>query len=150
VFEYLTRENHVDFKMEPIYAWYSTLYRHKTQYNFYLVHNNFISEFKKLIFVPNTSRPSLEVTTFLSSKGIYETSEEFIVILLFGGEENCLLFSHFMYWIEFSSMKCVDNIKPRPIYFMIEGKNNSLLPWKIGEFIVKHVTYLDELIGHHG
>jgi hypothetical protein len=34
VLEDLLREKNIDFNMEPIYAWYSTLYRHKTQYNF--------------------------------------------------------------------------------------------------------------------
>jgi hypothetical protein len=50
VFEDFPREKHVDFKLEPVYAWYSILYRHKSQYSFYPVHNNFISEFKRLIF----------------------------------------------------------------------------------------------------
>jgi hypothetical protein len=50
VFEDLPRAKQVDFKFEPVYAWYSVLYRHKSQYNFYQVHNNFILEFKKLIF----------------------------------------------------------------------------------------------------
>jgi hypothetical protein len=59
VFEDLSRTKNVDFKMELVYAWYSTLYRNKAQYYFYPVHNNFISEFKKLIFGPNTSRLSL-------------------------------------------------------------------------------------------
>jgi hypothetical protein len=77
--------------MESIYAWYLTLYRHKAQYNFYLVYTNFISEFKRLIFGPNTSRLYLEETTFLSSKGIYETSKDFTIIRLFGGEENPFL-----------------------------------------------------------
>jgi hypothetical protein len=56
VFEYLPWERHVDFKLEPFYAWYSVLYINKAQYSFYPVHNNFISEFKKLIFGQSTSR----------------------------------------------------------------------------------------------
>jgi hypothetical protein len=43
VFEDFPQAKHVDFKLEPIYAWYSILYRHKSQYNFDLVHNYFIS-----------------------------------------------------------------------------------------------------------
>jgi len=91
IFEYLSREKHVDFKMEPVYAWYLALYRHTTQHNFYPVHNNFISKFKNLVFGPSKSRLSLEAATFLSSKGAYETSEEFTVIRLFGSEENPFL-----------------------------------------------------------
>jgi hypothetical protein len=68
VFEDLSRERSIDFNMEPVFAWYSSLWRHKAQYNFYPVHNNFISEFKKLVFGPNTSILSLEVATFLAGK----------------------------------------------------------------------------------
>jgi hypothetical protein len=50
VFDDLPREKHVDFDIEPVYAWYSILYRHKAQYSFYSIHNNVISEFKRLIF----------------------------------------------------------------------------------------------------
>jgi hypothetical protein len=50
VFEDLSRERIIDFKMDLVYAGYSTFWRHKSQCNFYLVHNNFISEFKKLVF----------------------------------------------------------------------------------------------------
>jgi hypothetical protein len=46
IFEDFLSEKHVDFKMELVYAWYSTLYKHKAQYNFYPVHKNFILEFK--------------------------------------------------------------------------------------------------------
>jgi hypothetical protein len=91
VFEYFPREKHVDFKLEPFYVWYSILYRHKYQYDFYLVHNNFISEFKKLIFDNNTSRVSLEGTSFLFGKGAYEISKEFIVSILFGNKDNPFL-----------------------------------------------------------
>jgi hypothetical protein len=91
VFEDFPREKHVDFKLEPVYAWYSILYRHKSQYSFYPVHNNFISEFKRLIFRQSTSRLSLEATSFLTGKGIYELSEEFTVIRIFGSKEKPFL-----------------------------------------------------------
>ena len=91
VFEDLSREKHVDFKLETIYAWYLVPYRHKAQYNFYSIHNNSISEFKKLIFDNNTSRVSLEGTSFLFGKGSYEISKEFIVSILFGNKDNPFL-----------------------------------------------------------
>ena len=72
VFEDLPREKHVDFNLDPFYERYSILYKHKSQYSFYLVHNNFISEFKRLIFGHSTSRLSLEETSFLTGKWIYE------------------------------------------------------------------------------
>jgi hypothetical protein len=35
-------------------------------------------------------------------------------------------------------------------HFFNERRKNQFipLPWKIGEFIVKHITHLDELVGH--
>jgi hypothetical protein len=90
VFEDLPREKQIDLKLEPVCAWYSVTYNHKSQYNFYSVHN-LISEFKKMIFGHSTSRLSLEAATFLSGKGDYEMCEEFIVIRLFVSEENPFL-----------------------------------------------------------
>jgi hypothetical protein len=78
----------VDFKLEPVYAWYSVFYKHKSQYSFYPIYNNFISEFKKLIFGQSTSRLSLEATVFLSGKGVYELFKEFTVTRLFGSKEK--------------------------------------------------------------
>jgi hypothetical protein len=124
VFEDFPREKHVDFKLEPIYAWYSVLYRHKAQYNFYPVHNNFISEFKKLIFGHNTSRLSLEATTFLSGKGFMKLLKN----LLLSGclvVKRSLFFSHSMYQIDSLPRKCADSTRLGPISSMIRGKNNS-------------------------
>jgi hypothetical protein len=91
VFEDLPREKHIDFKLEPVYTQYSVLYKHKSQYKFYSIHNNFILEFKKLIFDNNTSRLSLEEATFLFGKVSYEMFEEFTVIRLFGSKEKPFL-----------------------------------------------------------
>jgi hypothetical protein len=57
--------------VEPFFAWYPTLWMHKAQHYFYMVHNNFISMFKKLFFGPNMLRLSLEATTFLMKKGVF-------------------------------------------------------------------------------
>jgi hypothetical protein len=88
VFEDLPWEIHVDFNFESIYAWYSFLYRHKSQYVFYPVHKNFVSEFKKLIFGQNKSRLSLEATSFLAGKRIYELFEEFIIMIIMNSSNN--------------------------------------------------------------
>jgi hypothetical protein len=68
IFEYLMREMSVDFKMELVFVWYPSLWRQKTQYNFYAVHNIFLSKFKKIIFGHTTSRLSLEAISFLIKK----------------------------------------------------------------------------------
>jgi hypothetical protein len=126
VFEDLPREKHVDFKLEPVYAWYSILYRHKSQYSFYPVHNNFISEFKRLIFKQSTSRLSLEATSFLTGKGIYELSKEFIVIRIFGSKEKPFLLPFYTSDKLFVGEVC-RQYKTGPISSMTKGKD-SLYP----------------------
>jgi hypothetical protein len=71
-----------------------------------------------LIFGLSTSILSLEATTFLSRKGVYETSEEFNVIRLFGGEEKPFL-------LPFYVSKCAHSIKLGSIYSMRGGKISS-------------------------
>jgi hypothetical protein len=52
-----------------------------------------------------------------------------------------------MYQINFLLRKCADSIKLGPIFSMRGEKSKFIpLPWKIGEFIVKHITHLDELV----
>jgi len=98
VFEDLLREKHVDFRLEPVYAWYLVLYKHKVQYNFYLVHNNFILEFKKLILV-------LVHQDYLLKKPLFSLTKDLMKLmhnLLLSGclvVKRSLLFSGFMYRI---------------------------------------------------
>ena len=88
VFEDLLRERIIDFKVESVFSWYPSLWRHKCQYYFYPVHTNFILEFKKLVFCPTTSSLSLEATTFLARKGFFETTEYLNIIRLYGCEDK--------------------------------------------------------------
>jgi hypothetical protein len=148
VFEDLSRERSIDFKVEPVFAWYPALWRHKAQYYFYPVHNNFISEFKKLVFGPNTSRLSLEAATFLMGKGVFETTEYFSIIRLFGCEEKPFLLPFYVSDKHFVVEVC-RQYKSWAHFFNEKRKKQFIpLPWKIGEIIVKHISHLDELAGH--
>jgi hypothetical protein len=84
IFEDFPRERNVDFKMEPTFVWYLDLWRHKSQYNFYAIENGFMFSFKKMIHGPAASRLSLEASSFLTEKGIFETLEDFGLLRLFG------------------------------------------------------------------
>jgi hypothetical protein len=70
VFKGLHLAKQVNCKIDPVQMWYPTLWKHKAMYHFYEVHNSFISSFKRLIFGPNTSRLSLEATSFLDKKEV--------------------------------------------------------------------------------
>jgi hypothetical protein len=69
VFKGLPLAKKVNCKFDPVQMWYPALWKQKVAYNFYEVHNAFISSFKRLIYGPNTSRLSLEAASFLAGKG---------------------------------------------------------------------------------
>jgi hypothetical protein len=55
-----------------------------------------MSEFNKLIFVPNMSRLSLKDCNFLIEKGVFETAEYSSIIMLFSSEEKHFLLSSYL------------------------------------------------------
>jgi hypothetical protein len=101
-----------------------------------------------LNFVPNTSRLSLEATTFLSRKGFHENSKEFIVMRQFGGDEKPLLLPFYVSNKRFAKEMC--RRYKNWTHFLNERRKNKFipLPRKIGEFIIKNITHLDELTCH--
>jgi hypothetical protein len=68
------------------------------EYNvpFYEVYDSFISSFKKLMFGSGTSRLSLEVTTFLDKRGIFEAMENFNVIRIYSYQEEPVYLSFYV------------------------------------------------------
>jgi hypothetical protein len=67
---------------------YPALWKKKDMYNFYEVHNSFISSFKKLIFEPKTSRLSLEIEKFLGKRGSFEAMDNFNIIGIYCSYEK--------------------------------------------------------------
>ena len=133
----------MDFRVEPVYTWYSILYKHKSQYILYPIHNNFISKFKRLIFGQSTSRLSLEATSFLTRKWIYELSKEFTVIRIFGSKDKPFLLPFYTSDKLFVGEVC-RQYKTWAIFFHDKRKRRFIpLAWKIGDCIVKHITHLN-------
>jgi hypothetical protein len=123
--------------------WYSALWKQKAMYNFYEVHNAFISSFKKLIYGPKTSRLSLEETTFLDKKGRFEAMEDFNIIKIYCSHEKP---SYLPYYVSDKMILCkyASNIDSGPISFMKRGKKFIPLPWKVGEIMLKNNANIDE------
>jgi hypothetical protein len=67
-FEGLNLAIRVRVKVDTVTIWYQSLWRHRVGHHFYKVYNNFVSEFKKLVFGEDTSRLSLEASSFLKGK----------------------------------------------------------------------------------
>jgi hypothetical protein len=57
-FQKLTICKRVNFEIDPVTFWYQALWRHKTCLHFYEVYNDFVSDFKGLLFGKNTPRIS--------------------------------------------------------------------------------------------
>jgi hypothetical protein len=85
-----------------------------------------------LVFGPNTSILSLEVSTFLSEKGIFETIEYFGIISLFVCEEKPFL--HPFYVSDWNFVIEVCKEYNSLTHFFNEKINNQFisLPWKVG------------------
>jgi hypothetical protein len=87
----------VNCKIESIQMWYPALRKQKHAYNFYEVHNDFISSFKRLIYGPNTSRLSLEVAYFLTVKGRFKYMDNFIIIKLYFSHEKLSFLPYYIF-----------------------------------------------------
>jgi hypothetical protein len=91
IFDDFPRERNVYFKEELTSVWYLVIWRHKSQYDFHVVQNGFISSFKNLIHGPTASRLSLGASSFLVEKGILEKLEDHSLLRLFGFQGKPLL-----------------------------------------------------------
>jgi hypothetical protein len=83
------------------------------------------------------------VTSFLLGKWIYELSEEFIVIRIFGSKDNPFLLSFYTSDKLFVEEVC-RKYKTWDHFLCDKRKRKCIpLPWKIGNCIVKHITHLN-------
>jgi hypothetical protein len=67
-FEGLNITRRVKIKVDPVTMWYQALWRQRVDHHFYEVYYDFVSKFKKLLFGEETSRLSLEASSFLKGK----------------------------------------------------------------------------------
>jgi hypothetical protein len=117
----------------------------KAMYHFYEVNNAFISSFKKLIYGPNTSRLSLEATSFLDKRGSFEAMEHFSIIRIYCSHERP---SYLPYYVS-DKIFVVEVCKQYRFWahFFNEKRKRQFipLPWKIGEMTVKNITHINEI-----
>jgi hypothetical protein len=81
-------------------------------------------------------------------KGVFETTENFNIIRLFGSEEKPFLFSFYVSNKHFVVEVCKQYKSWDHFFNEKRKKQFILLPWKIREIIVKYISHLDELGGH--
>jgi hypothetical protein len=94
------------------------------------------------------SRLSLKATTFLAGKGFFETSKDFSIIRIFGCEEKPFLLPFYVLDKHFVVEVC-RKYKTWDHFFNEKRKKQFIpFPWKVGEITVKHISHLDELVGH--
>jgi hypothetical protein len=71
-FQSLHISKQVDIITYLIYTRYPYLWKQRAMHNFYEVYKSFLYVFKRLMFGENTSRLSLEATSFLNQRGEIE------------------------------------------------------------------------------
>jgi hypothetical protein len=67
-FEGLNIVQRVKIKVDPVTMWYQDIWRQRGNHHFYELYYDFVSKFKKLLFGEDTSRISLEASSFLKGK----------------------------------------------------------------------------------
>jgi hypothetical protein len=138
----------VNYKTDPVQVWYPALWKQKVAYNFYEVHNAFVSSFKRLIYGPNTSRLSLEAASFLARKGSFEAMDDFSIIRLYCSHEKPSLLPFYVSDRLFIVEVC-KQYKFWAHFFNEKRKKQFIpLPWKIGEITMKSISHLDETSTH--
>jgi hypothetical protein len=144
VFKGLHLSKQVNSKIDPVQMWYPSLWKQKAMYHFYEVHNAFVSSFKKLIFGSNTSRLSLEATTFMDKKGSFEAMEHFSIIIVYCSRERP---SYLPYYVsdKIFVVEVCRQYRFWACFFHEKRKKQFIpLPWRIGEITLRNVVNIDE------
>jgi hypothetical protein len=131
--------------LDLVQMWYPSLWKQKATYHFYEVNNAFISSFKKLIQGPSTSILSLEETSFLDKRGILKEMDNLCVFMLYFSPKKS---SYHAYYVSYNILvvEICKQYKFWDHFFNVKIKRQSiLLPWKIGEIMVKIITDINEI-----
>jgi hypothetical protein len=96
VFKGLIIAKRVNSKVDHVTMLYQALWRKKVGHHFYEVYNNFMSKFKKLLFGEDTSRLSLEASTFLNGKGVLEKMNDYNIIMVFCSHEKTIFLPYYV------------------------------------------------------
>jgi hypothetical protein len=126
VFEGLPLRGNLDVDNEPVQFWYSSLWKHKAPFHFFLIQDKFLKEFRYILTGVEPRRITQEDEDFLKGKGICVQEENHTYIKLYGCEENPLLLPIFVCDKIFCSQKSVDNIRHGVFYLIEKERNNSL------------------------
>jgi len=126
IFEGLTIGKRIDCKINHVTVWYQALWRQKTFIHFYEAHNEFVTVFKKLLFVDNTSMLSSEATNFMNNKGTLEKRENYNVIRIFCSQETLAFLSYYL-----SDKKIITEVARKYglwIHFFQEKRKKEIYP----------------------
>jgi hypothetical protein len=143
-FKGLNIARRVKVKVDPVTMWYQDLWRQKVGHHFYEVYNDFVSKFKKLLFGEDTSRLSLEASTFLKGKGILEKMDDYNIIRVFCSNEKPIFLPYYVS----DKLFIIEMDRQYKFWFhtFSEKRKNQFipLPWKVGEIILRGISKIDE------
>jgi hypothetical protein len=110
----------------PVQFWYHALWKQKSPYNLYEVHNPFLSTFNNIDYVPNTSIFFIEATSFFKGKRAFENLDDLSFIRFFGfGEKPSLL--PFCVLDKFFAIEVCKQYNFWPHLFNEKTKNSSFI-----------------------
>jgi len=144
VFEGLHLSKKINYKIDLIHTWYHALWKQKSNVPF-LWSLWFISIFfQKVMFGNNTSRLSLEETTFLDKRGNFEKNEHYSIIRVYCSREA-------PFYLRFYILDKIFMIEVCRQYrfwdnFFYERKKRKSIPllWKFGEITLRSDPKIDE------
>jgi hypothetical protein len=122
VFDSLPIKVSVNIHNEPVQFWHPVLCKHKARFNFYIVQDNFVRQFRHMLVGAEPKRITQEAEEFLNGKGICIQEENHTYIWLYGCQENPLLLPMFVCDRYFVVQNFVDSIKPGAFYLTRKEK----------------------------
>jgi hypothetical protein len=144
VFKGLSINKRVNSKVDPVNMLYQDLWREKVGHYFYEVYNNFVSQFKKLLFGYDTSRISLEALTFLNGKGFLKKMDDYNIIRIFCSHEKYIFL---LYYVP-DKLFIIEVARQYKFWFYIfyEKRKRQFIPlsWKVGEILLRGISKIDE------
>jgi hypothetical protein len=103
-----------------------------------------VFDFKKLLFGEDTSRLSLEASTFLNKKGIMEKMDNYNIIRIFCSHEKPI---YLPYYVS-DKLFIIEVARKYKFWFhaFYERRKKLFipLPWRVGEILLRGISKIDE------
>jgi hypothetical protein len=144
-FDSLPVKETVNIHNEPVQFWHPVLCKHKAPFNFCIVQDKFVREFRHILVGAEPKRITQEAEYFLKGKGICIQEKNHTYICLYGCQENPLLLPIFVcdrYFV----VEVFRQYKSWCILFDRKRKKQFItLPLRVGDTMVRNLAHLKQV-----